>query len=101
METCAIHMDFIIIIFIIFRWHFLHSQTEAPDSDVMRRVRRAKQQLLNSKDVISHVISDVAQWLSIRTTLFLPFVSSKQLHRVLTDNPALGQVRKAANLISL
>jgi hypothetical protein len=40
------------------RWHFLNNQTEAPDNDVMKRVQKAVQQLLNSKLVISHVIRD-------------------------------------------
>jgi hypothetical protein len=73
-------------------WHATHNNTTAPDSDVAKRVQKAVKQLSNSKRIISHVISDVAPGLAVQTTLFLPYVSSSQLLRVLTANSASGQV---------
>jgi hypothetical protein len=74
------------------RHHLLNEHTEAPDADVVKRVQTAVKQLTKSKLVVSHVISDIAPEMTVRTTLFLPFVSSTQLLRVLTANPALGRV---------
>jgi hypothetical protein len=49
-------------------------------------------QLEKSKKVISYVIDDIAPNMTVQTTIFLPYVSSTQLHRVLTANQALGRV---------
>jgi hypothetical protein len=73
-------------------FHSLNNQPEAPDSVVTKRVQKAVEQLDNSKYIISEVIKDLAAGLTIRTSLFLPYVSSVQLTRVLTANPALRQV---------
>jgi hypothetical protein len=74
------------------RYHILVENTEAPDADVVKRVQTAVKQLTKSKLVVSHIISDIAPGMTVRTTLFLPFVSSTQLLRVLTANPPLGRV---------
>jgi hypothetical protein len=74
------------------RWHWVHHSTEAPDKEVVKRVQKAVKQLEKSKKVISYVIDDIAPSMTVQTTIFLPYVSSTQLHRVLTANRALGRV---------
>jgi hypothetical protein len=55
-------------------------------------VTKAVTQLNNSVHVVRYVISDVAPSMTVQTTLFLPFVTSVQLTRVLGTNPVLLQV---------
>ena len=62
------------------------------DDDVAKRVGKAVKQLDKSETVLRHLVSDIAPGLLVRKTIFLPYVSSEQLHRVLTTNPQLGKV---------
>ena len=62
------------------------------DLNVAKKVRQAVKQLSKSETVLKHLISDIAPGLSVRKTLFLPFVSTAQLQRVLTADPQLEQV---------
>ena len=62
------------------------------DANVAKKVRQAVKQLSKSETVLKHLISDIAPGLSVRKTLFLPFVSTAQLQRVLTADPQLEQV---------
>ncbi|XP_070207998.1 uncharacterized protein [Littorina saxatilis] len=63
------------------------------DPDVAKRVTKAVKQLNRSERVVRHLVSDVTPGLTVRKTLFLPYVSVKQLKRVLnTDQDLLEQV---------
>ena len=62
------------------------------DDDVAKRVGEAVKQLDKSKTVVSHLVSDIAPGLTVRKTLFLPYVSSSQLQRVLSADRQLEQV---------
>ena len=74
------------------------SQDQA-DADVTKRVKRAVHQLNRSGTMLSHLVSDVASdvvpglQLTIRKTIFLPYVTSNQLDRVLARDPELQMVR--------
>ena len=59
------------------------------DDDVAKRVGKAVKQLVRSETVVKHLVSDTASGLTVRKTLFLPYVSSTQLQRVLTARPQL------------
>lgn len=63
------------------------------DNDIVNRVKRAVDQLDKSETVLKHVLSDIAPDLSVKKTLFLPYVSSARLQRVLAEQPQLEQVR--------
>jgi hypothetical protein len=78
------------------RWHLLNNKSEAPDEDVVKRVQKAMKQLSKSKRIVSHIVQDLAPNMTIRATLFLPYVSSAQLLRVLKANPALSKVRTSS-----
>jgi hypothetical protein len=73
------------------RWHSADN-TQPPDSSVKDKVTKAVTQLKSSVHVIRYVISDMAPELSVRATLFMPYVASVQLTRVLAADPALLQV---------
>ena len=62
------------------------------DDDVAKRVGTAVKQQDQSVSVVSHLVSDIAPGLTVKKTLFLPYVGSAQLQRVLTANPQLEQV---------
>ncbi|KAK7094336.1 hypothetical protein V1264_007976 [Littorina saxatilis] len=59
------------------------------DADVAKRVTKAVKQLDRSETVVRHLVSDVAPGLTVRKTLFLPYVSTEQLERVLDNDPQL------------
>ncbi|KAK7094327.1 hypothetical protein V1264_007967 [Littorina saxatilis] len=61
------------------------------DADVAKRVTKAVEQLDRSERVVRHLVSDVAPALTVRKTLFLPYVSTGQLKRILDNNPHLKQ----------
>ncbi|KAK7094322.1 hypothetical protein V1264_007962 [Littorina saxatilis] len=69
------------------------SQNPQPpaDADVAKRVTKAVKQLDRSETVVKHLVSDVAPGLTVRKTLFLPYVSTEQLQRVLDNDPQLKQ----------
>ena len=62
------------------------------DADVAKKVKQAVKQLDKSERVVSHLLSDLAPSMTVNKTLFLPYVSGVQLHRVLTADPSLEQV---------
>lgn len=62
------------------------------DVNVVKRVRKTVSHLDKSDTVITYLLSDIAPGLTIKKTIFLPFVSSSQLHRVLSADPQLEQV---------
>ncbi|XP_070208117.1 uncharacterized protein [Littorina saxatilis] len=61
------------------------------DADVAMRVTKAVKQLDRSETVVRHLVKDVAPGLTVRKTLFLPYVSCAQLQRVLDNDPQLKQ----------
>ncbi|XP_070212143.1 uncharacterized protein [Littorina saxatilis] len=61
------------------------------DADVAKRVTKAVKQLDRSETVVRHLVSDVAPDLTVRKTIFLPYVSTKQLQRVLDNDQQLKQ----------
>ncbi|XP_070206605.1 uncharacterized protein [Littorina saxatilis] len=78
------------------------SQNPQPpaDADVAKRVTKAVKQLDRSETVVRHLVSDVSPGLTVRKALFLPYVSTAQLQRVLDNNPKLKKQSEGA-LISL
>ncbi|XP_076445773.1 uncharacterized protein LOC143283420 isoform X2 [Babylonia areolata] len=69
----------------------LQLSQEQADHSVTGRLDRAVSQLEKGRRMASHLVSDVAPGLPVRTVLFLPFVSRRQVLRVLTATPALAQ----------
>ncbi|XP_070207914.1 uncharacterized protein [Littorina saxatilis] len=69
------------------------SQNPQPpaDADVAKRVTKAVKQLDRSETVVRHLVSDVSPGLTVRKALFLPYVSTEQLERVLDNDPQLKQ----------
>ncbi|XP_070209383.1 uncharacterized protein [Littorina saxatilis] len=65
--------------------------TVTTDADIAKRVRQAVKQVERSAEVVRHLVNDIAPGLAVRKTLFLPYVSSKQLERVLLADPSLEQ----------
>ncbi|KAK7094307.1 uncharacterized protein [Littorina saxatilis] len=61
------------------------------DAEVAKRVTKAVKQLDRSETVMRYLVSDVAPGLTVRKTLFLPYVSTEQLERVLDNDPQLEQ----------
>lgn len=74
------------------RYQTVHNSAPAEDKDVAKRIEKAVTQLNKSVRVISHVISDVAPSMTMRATLFLPYVNQAQLRRVLTSDEKLTKV---------
>ncbi|XP_070207910.1 uncharacterized protein [Littorina saxatilis] len=74
------------------RWQKDVNNPQPPaDADVAKRVTKAVKQLDRSETVVRHLVSDVAPGLTVRKTLFLPYVSTEQLKRVLDNDPQLEQ----------
>ncbi|KAK7089591.1 uncharacterized protein [Littorina saxatilis] len=74
------------------RWQKDVNNPQPPaDADVAKRVTKAVKQLDRSETVVRHLVSDVAPALTVRKTLFLPYVSTEQLQRVLDNDPQLEQ----------
>ncbi|XP_070208129.1 uncharacterized protein [Littorina saxatilis] len=59
------------------------------DVNVAKRVIKAVKQLDRSETVVRHLVSDVSPGMTVRKTLFLPYVSTEQLERVLDNDPQL------------
>ena len=71
------------------------NQTQAEaDSSVAKRVKQAVSQLDKSETLVKHLVSDIAPQLTVRKTLFLPYVTRTQLERVLAEHPQLEQVHR-------
>ncbi|XP_070206099.1 uncharacterized protein [Littorina saxatilis] len=61
------------------------------DAYVANVVVKAVEQLDRSEKVVRHLVFDIQPGLTVRKTLFLPYVSSRQLQRVLDNAPLLRQ----------
>ncbi|XP_070183023.1 uncharacterized protein [Littorina saxatilis] len=74
------------------RWQKDVNNPQPPaDADVAKRVTKAVKQLDRSETVVRHLVSDVSPGMTVRKTLFLPYVSTEQLQRVLDNDPQLEQ----------
>ncbi|KAK7094316.1 hypothetical protein V1264_007956 [Littorina saxatilis] len=74
------------------RWQKDINNPQPPaDADVAKRVTKAVKQLDRSETVVRHLVSGVTPGLTVRKTLFLPYVSTEQLKRVLDNRPQLDQ----------
>jgi hypothetical protein len=79
------------------RWHRVIEHSLAPDHVLVKRIRTAVDQLNKSEVVVRHLVSDIAQGLSVRKALFLPYISKEQLLRVLEANEELQKVLHVFN----
>lgn len=72
---------------------FIQSQCDA-DNDVAKRLSKAVRQLNRSEKVIKHLVRDIVPGLqlTVRKTIFLPYVSDAQLERVLAADRTLEKV---------
>ncbi|KAK7094229.1 hypothetical protein V1264_007878 [Littorina saxatilis] len=70
---------------------FLNKTQAQADADVVKRLTKAVKQLNKSETVVRHLVSDVAPGLTVRNTLFLPYVSGVELQRILTANTQLDK----------
>ena len=68
------------------------SEAGRADGDVARVLDKAVKQLDKCEAVVRHLLSDIAPRVSVRKTLFLPYVSSGQLRRLLSATPKLKKV---------
>ncbi|KAK7089593.1 hypothetical protein V1264_024408 [Littorina saxatilis] len=74
------------------RWQKDVNNPQPPaDADVAKRVTKAVTQLDRSETVVRYLVNDVTPYLTVRKTLFLPYVRSEQLERVLDNDPQLEQ----------
>ena len=70
----------------------IQSSADQADDDIARRVERAVVQLHKSETVIRYLLDDVMPALVVRKTLFLPYVSTARLQRVLSTRQDLAKV---------
>ncbi|XP_070196571.1 uncharacterized protein [Littorina saxatilis] len=70
----------------------LHKTQADSDADVAKRVEKAAKQLDKSETVIKHLVKDIASGLTVKKSIFLPYVRSAQLQRVLASNPNLERM---------
>ena len=68
------------------------SEKGRSDADVTKKVTEAIEQVDKSEEMMKHLVGDIAPNLTVRKTLFLPYVSRQQLHRVLSADPDLEKV---------
>ncbi|KAK7093785.1 uncharacterized protein [Littorina saxatilis] len=66
------------------------------EANIARKVEQAVRQLDKSETVVRHLVSDVNPGLTVKKTLFLPYVSSAQLLRVLTANAQLEKTVRSS-----
>lgn len=77
-------------------------KTEADaDADISKRVAKAAKQLNKSETVLKHLVGDIAPGLTVKKSIFLPYVNSAQLQRVLASDSKLEQVRHRTRFIVL
>ncbi|KAK7098189.1 hypothetical protein V1264_002541 [Littorina saxatilis] len=68
------------------------NQTYTPaDPHLAQKVKQAVKQLDKSERVVRHLVSDMGPGVTVKKTLFLPYVSSAQLERVLDNDEQLEQ----------
>ncbi|KAK7106745.1 uncharacterized protein [Littorina saxatilis] len=68
------------------------NQSHPPaDPDLADKVERAVKQLDKSERMVRHLVSDIGPGMTVKKTLFLPYVSSAQLERVLDNDQQLEQ----------
>ncbi|XP_070199091.1 uncharacterized protein [Littorina saxatilis] len=68
------------------------NQTYTPaDPHITQKVKQAVKQLDKSERVVRHLVSDIGPGMTVKKTLFLPYVSSAQLERVLDNDEQLEQ----------
>ncbi|XP_070203660.1 uncharacterized protein [Littorina saxatilis] len=63
----------------------------ASNQTVVKKVKQAVKQLDKSEIMMRHLVSDIGPCLTVRKTIFLPYVSSAQLERVLDNDAQLEQ----------
>ncbi|XP_070183249.1 uncharacterized protein [Littorina saxatilis] len=68
------------------------NETHAPaDPFLAKKVKQAVKQLDKSERVVRHLVSDIGPGMTVKKTLFLPYISSSQLERVLDNDEQLEQ----------
>ncbi|XP_070201236.1 uncharacterized protein [Littorina saxatilis] len=68
------------------------NETHPPaDPFLAQKVKQAVKQLDKSERVVRHLVSDIGRGLTVKKTLFLPYISSAQLERVLDNDEQLEQ----------
>ncbi|XP_070199063.1 uncharacterized protein [Littorina saxatilis] len=68
-----------------------NSANETDDAAIAEKVEKAVKQLDKSERVVRHLVSDMGPGMTVKKTLFLPYVSSAQLERVLDNDEQLEQ----------
>ncbi|XP_070202845.1 uncharacterized protein [Littorina saxatilis] len=61
------------------------------DPDLAKKVEKAVKQLDKSERVVRHLVSDIGPGMTVKKTLFLPYISCDQLERVLDNDEQLKQ----------
>ncbi|XP_070202837.1 uncharacterized protein [Littorina saxatilis] len=61
------------------------------DADLAQKVKQAVKQLDKSERVVRHLVSDIGPGMTVKKTIFLPYVSSDQLKQVLDNDEQLEQ----------
>ncbi|XP_070201261.1 uncharacterized protein [Littorina saxatilis] len=61
------------------------------DPDLAQKVKQAVNQLDKSERMVRHLVSDIGPCMTVKKTLFLPYISSAQLERVLDNDEQLEQ----------
>ncbi|XP_070201271.1 uncharacterized protein [Littorina saxatilis] len=61
------------------------------DPFLAQKVKQAVKQLDKSERVVRHLVSDIGPGMTVKKTLFLPYISSAQLERVLDNDEQLEQ----------
>ncbi|XP_070203221.1 uncharacterized protein [Littorina saxatilis] len=68
------------------------NETHPPaDPFLAKKVKQAVKQLDKSERVVRHLVSDIGPGMTVKKTLFLPYISSAQLERVLDNDEQLEQ----------
>ncbi|KAK7098197.1 hypothetical protein V1264_002549 [Littorina saxatilis] len=68
-----------------------NAANETDDDAIAQKVKKAVKQLDKSERVVRHLVSDMGPGMTVKKTLFLPYVSSAQLERVLDNDEQLEQ----------
>ncbi|KAK7098194.1 uncharacterized protein [Littorina saxatilis] len=68
-----------------------NAANETDDDVIAEKVEKAVKQLDKSERVVRHLVSDMGPGMTVKKTLFLPYVSSAQLERVLDNDQQLEQ----------
>ncbi|XP_070199041.1 uncharacterized protein [Littorina saxatilis] len=68
-----------------------NAANKTDDAAIAEKVEKAVKQLDKSERVVRHLVSDMGPGMTVKKTLFLPYVSSAQLERVLDNDEQLEQ----------